>query len=133
MNSLKHSYELISDIEGSTVKDIFRDSCAGAPSVAIKTADNTTYHIFHEKACCELVKIKLPENIRNLLNRMIIDTGLHIAEYEGTTDDYEFLANVTITDSLGEEYIIKFTGKSIGCGYTPDIAVQKEWIVCVFD
>lgn len=137
MNRLRNRYETFSEIEGSTVRDVFKDSVehygGHSQAVAIKTKDLITHRIFHERSCCELVKVNLPENIENLSNRVILNVKVDNAERPDGSVDYELLANVIIMDSHGEEYIIEFTGKSIGCDYDPCISIQREWVVCVFD
>ena len=133
MNRLKHMYEEINDIEGDTVKKVSIDYEGKTAACIIETDGLITHRIFHERSCCELIRINPPKNITNLPGRTIFAVMVESAENEVADYDYRFLANVKIMDSRGEEYIIEFEGKSIGCGYEPCIVAQREWIACVFD
>ncbi len=138
MNRLKYTEEAISALENCIVKnvDIYDAadySSTRADGLLIKTKDGKTHRIHHVRTCCESVKVTLPEHIQKLHNREISIIDVSTADNDIDPYNYEYLARIKITDSLGEEYNIEFTARSGGCCYSPYITAQREWIDCVFN
>ena len=136
MNRLRYADESISDIENGTVKKVSRYNQADnnlTQGVAIKMEDGITHYISHQRSCCEIIKVYLPENIQHIHNRKILTVSVTEGENDQEDFDHLPLADVEITDSLGEKYIIVFTGKSVGCMFSPHIEAHREWVSCVFD
>ena len=138
MNRLRYRDEEMSALENCIVKsvDIYNANDRTkntTEGLRIKTKDGVTHRIQHQRSCCEFVQVELPENIHDLYNRKISIIHASMADNDLNPYNYEHLARIKITDSLGEEYNIEFTAKSTGCSYSPYITAQREWVVCVFN
>jgi len=138
MNRLRYMDEEIDALENRIVKsvgiyDATPDSSSSTEGLCIKTKDGKTHRIHHSRTCCEQVVVTLPEHIQKLHGRKILIIDVRTANNDIDPYHYEYLAQIKITDSLGEEYNIEFTAKTSGCYYSPYITAQREWIVCVFN